>query len=100
MFYILRLGVIQRSHYKKTQHIYDGDINKLICFIKSHIKKSETMAQSIELKVNGKKIPLTGFPKDFIKNTIVGMISSLKGVEKIDEVSVSISLKKQKPSDE
>jgi hypothetical protein len=58
------------------------------------------MAKSIELKVNGKKIPLTGFPKDFIKNTIVGMISSLKGVEKIDEVSVSISLKKQKPSDE
>ena len=32
------------------------------------------------IKVNGKQIPLTEFPTDFIKNTICGMLKSLKGI--------------------
>ena len=42
--------------------------------------------------VNGKKIPLTEFPTDFIKNTICGMLKSLKGVDEINEVEIKIIL--------
>jgi molybdopterin-guanine dinucleotide biosynthesis protein MobB len=80
---------------KNTVYTYDGDINKLLSFISNQIQnRSEPMGQSIELKVNGKRIPLTEFPRDVIKNTILGMISSLKGVDTIDEVSIVISRKK------
>lgn len=40
------------------------------------------------VKVNGKRIPLTGFPSYFIKNTITGMLQSLKGVDEIKEVEI------------
>lgn len=42
----------------------------------------------IIIKVNGKKIPLTEFPTKFIKNTIKGMLKSLKGVDEIEEVEI------------
>jgi len=81
----------------ETVFTYDGDINKLLSFITEQLKRrKDSMGQSIELKVNGKPIPLTEFPRDVIKNTIIGMISSLKGVDTIDEVSIMISLKKNR----
>ena len=50
------------------------------------------MNDQVELRVNGKTIPLTDFPDEFIKNTVMGMISSLKGVEKtIQTVSIKIT---------
>ena len=42
------------------------------------------------LRVNGEAVPLGSFTQDIIANTILGLISSLKGVSKIDTVSVSI----------
>ena len=44
------------------------------------------------LKVNGKKIPLTEFPEEFITNTMIGMLSTLKGVGKIKAVELSFSI--------
>ena len=50
------------------------------------------MVETIELIINGKKIPLSEFPKDFIKNTVIGMVTSLKGVDKpIQTISMTIS---------
>ena len=50
------------------------------------------MNEKIELVINGKQIPLSEFPKDFIKNTIFGMVTTLKGVdESIQTVSITIS---------
>jgi hypothetical protein len=46
----------------------------------------------MQIIVNGKKIPLTEFPTDFIKNTICGMLSSLKGVDEINEVEIKFRL--------
>lgn len=40
------------------------------------------------IKVNGKKILLTEFPTEIIKNTICGMLKSLKGVEEINKVEI------------
>ena len=42
----------------------------------------------IEIKVNDKKIPLSEFPSEIIKNTIFGMLSSLKGVEEVKKVEI------------
>ena len=44
----------------------------------------------IKLKVNGKRVPLSEFPADFIKNTISGMLSTLKGVDEINDVEIKI----------
>ena len=44
----------------------------------------------ITIKVNGKNVSLSEFPADFIKNTIKGMLSSLKGVDEIKDVEIKI----------
>ena len=44
------------------------------------------------IKVNGKQIPLTEFPTDFIKNTICGMLKSLKGVDDISDVEIKFTM--------
>jgi len=46
------------------------------------------------IKVNGKEIPLTEFPEEFIQNTICGMLKSLKGVDEINKVEISFEVSK------
>lgn len=48
------------------------------------------MKYKTRLTVNGKLIPLTEFPDEFIQNTIMGMISSLKGVKEVETVELSL----------
>jgi hypothetical protein len=48
--------------------------------------------EKMSIKVNGKEVILTEFPTDIIKNTIVGMLKSLKGVEKIEDVEIRFKL--------
>ncbi|MGF3554591.1 MAG: molybdopterin-guanine dinucleotide biosynthesis protein B [Thermoplasmatota archaeon] len=85
----IRIGNIkQRKH---TILTYKGDFEELISIIKKEIIKRENMAR-ISIKVNGKQIQLTDFPADFIKNTITGMLKSLKGVKKIKKVEINIEM--------
>ena len=44
------------------------------------------------IKINGEKIPLTEFPAEFIKNSICGMLGSLKGVKDIKNVEIKFEL--------
>jgi hypothetical protein len=44
--------------------------------------------ETIIVKINGKQVPLTDFPSDIIKNTICGMLNSLKGVDEIKDVEI------------
>jgi hypothetical protein len=46
----------------------------------------------IKIKVNGKNIPLTEFPEDIIKNILLGMLKSLKGVEEIETFEINFSV--------
>ena len=48
--------------------------------------------QNISIKVNGKQIPLTEFPSELIKNTICGMLKTLKGVDEIYDVEISFKI--------
>jgi len=52
--------------------------------------------KEIKVKVNGKYIPLTEFPNIFIKNTLMGMIKSLKGIKPEEEIlDINITYKKR-----
>jgi len=44
----------------------------------------------IIVRVNGKNIPLSEFPAEFIKNSIYGMLKTLKGVDEIKTVEIKI----------
>ena len=85
----IRLGNIKER--KNTIQTYKGDFEELIKTIKKEIIKRKKM-EKINIKVNGKQIPLTEFPADFIKNTIVGMLKSLKGVKDIKKVEINIEV--------
>jgi molybdopterin-guanine dinucleotide biosynthesis protein B len=52
-------------------------------------------AEDTVLFINGSYIPLSQFPKQFITSTLIGMVSTLKGVEKIR--SLEISMRKAEP---
>ena len=43
----------------------------------------------LSIKVNGEKILLTEFPEEFIKNTIIGILKSLKGVDEIKDFEIN-----------
>ncbi|MBE0416027.1 MAG: hypothetical protein IBX36_05780, partial [Dehalococcoidia bacterium] len=42
------------------------------------------------LFVDGSYVPLNPFTKQFISNTLMGMVSTLKGVEKIRSLEISV----------
>ena len=44
--------------------------------------------QDITIKVNGKSIALSEFPAEFIKNSICGMLRTLKDVDEIKTVEI------------
>ena len=83
----IRIGKI--SERENTLLTYAGDFEAIINFIKNELNKVAKNMKEISIKVNGKQISLTEFPSDIIKNTIIGMLNSLKGVdEKIENVEI------------
>ncbi len=47
----------------------------------------------VELKVNGKEIELNNFVKNFICQTMIGMVKSLRGVNDIEAIELKVSRK-------
>jgi len=54
--------------------------------------KQRPVAQA-QLKVNGKEIELNNFARNFISQTVIGMVKSLRGVGEIETVSLKIAEK-------
>lgn len=50
-------------------------------------------AARVELKINGEQIELKDFVRNFITHTVIGMVKSLRGVGKIETISLDISRK-------
>ncbi len=46
-----------------------------------------------ELKVNGKEIELNNFAQNFISQTVIGMVKSLRGVGHVETINLKISKK-------
>lgn len=45
----------------------------------------------VKMKVNGKDVYLSPFPASFVKNSIKGMVKSLKGVEEPESIKIEIT---------
>jgi len=89
-----------------------GSLRKLIAIVTDETLETETRQFSLQdvkgladlleegfikpqrertlLYVNGAPVPLSTFPRDFITNTLVAMVSSLKGVEKVRSLKVLV----------
>lgn len=84
----IRLGAIEERD--NTIGYYQDNFEEIFELIKKEINKKTVFDnQDINLRVNKKVVPLSEFPADIIKNGILGMLNSLKGVDKIDEVEIS-----------
>jgi molybdopterin-guanine dinucleotide biosynthesis protein B len=95
-FFIPKIRIGKKPLIKNTILNFDNDINKVIYIINKKLdKRLNQMNDKIELQVNGKKIPLTEFPNIFIKNTLFGMIKSLKGIKSNEDIeSITINYNK------
>ena len=83
----IRLGDIEERD--NTIGYYQDNFEEIFKLIKKEIdKKTVFDNQDIGLRVNKKIVPLSEFPADIIKNGILGMLKSLKGIDKIDEVEI------------
>jgi len=49
------------------------------------------------LIINGKRVELNNFVEDFISQTIIGMVKSLRGVGDIETIDLKISKKANNP---
>jgi molybdopterin-guanine dinucleotide biosynthesis protein B len=85
----IRLGDIEIR--ENTILTYNDNFNEVIELIKNEISRRNKMEDMV-IKVNGKPIPLTEFPTEFIKNTVCGMLRSLKGVDEIKDVEIRFEL--------
>ena len=46
----------------------------------------------IEIEVNGEAIKLTVFPAKIIKNAIIGMLQSLRGVDEVESAVIRLGV--------
>lgn len=65
---------------KFAEAVFEGEKELNSC-----VEKEEK--ETIQIAVNGNKIHLSGFPSNIVENGIKGMLSSLKGVDDVDEIN-------------
>ncbi len=66
-----------------AKSVYEGESDLVDCVT---LKQNQ-----ISLKVNDENIPLSGFPANIIKSSIIGMTETLKGVEDIEKLEITIN---------
>ena len=54
-------------------------------------KSSQEGEFKVDLTINGEKVELNSFVDCFISHTVVGMVKSLRGVDKIETLDLKIS---------
>ena len=72
-----------------TIAIYKDNFQEILALLK-HQGKEQPSTPDLSIVVNGKTIPLTQFPAQIISNTIVGMLTSLKDVQNMNEVTIQL----------
>lgn len=86
----IRLGDIEER--ENTIINYKNNFEVIYNIIIKEINKKNIDINNINFRVNKTDIPLAEFPANFIKNTIIGIIKSLEGIDKIDEVEIRFKL--------
>jgi len=85
----IRLGDIKKR--ENTILDYHDNFEEIINLIKKEIDLQQISKNKISILVNGNVVPLSEFPANIIHNSIVGMIKSLKGVDKIDKIEIELN---------
>lgn len=85
----IQLGTAKKR--SNTIASYKKNINEILPIIKKELKKKPS-CQQVTILINGKNIPLTEFPEKIITHTIIGMLGSLKGVSRINNVIIELKL--------
>ncbi|MEM0493014.1 MAG: molybdopterin-guanine dinucleotide biosynthesis protein B [Candidatus Thermoplasmatota archaeon] len=75
---------------------YQGDFEGLYRYIKSLIKKEKKKKHRISLFVNGEHVPLSDFPSEIISNLLIAVALSLKGVNHVDTLQVTLNTTKER----
>ncbi len=75
----------------EAPHFQPNQITELTDHLLSGVLAKKQKAAAT-ITVNGNYLPAKGFIQDFVANTIVGMISSLKGVERLESVQIAVRL--------
>lgn len=87
---ISKIQIGSGSERKNTIAHYEDNFNEILNVIKHYIKMRPSL-QHLHVKVNGKDILLTEFPEQIITNTIIGLLTSLKGVQNVNEVTIQLT---------
>jgi len=84
----IRVGDIAER--ENTIGTYEENFDEIVTMVRKKINEHtrSELEQNVSVKVNGNVVPLTAFPSTFIKNIVVGMLRSLKGVNDINEVEL------------
>ncbi len=56
-------------------------------------KAKQKLVTRAQLKVNGEEIELNNFAQNFISQTVIGMVKSLRGIGDIETIGLKISKK-------
>jgi len=46
--------------------------------------------ETVELRINGEVVPLTEFPREFLRGTVIGAVGALKGVGEVETLQLRI----------
>ena len=85
----IRVGVSNERE-NTIGYYHDNNVDQIYKIIKKRITHGSNLdyEHEVKLKVNGESVPLSQFPSDFMKSSIIGMLQSLKGVSQIDSVEI------------
>jgi molybdopterin-guanine dinucleotide biosynthesis protein B len=87
------IGVISEKELDLAIPSFKHDeVTKLVDLIEEKFLKLK-QDTSLILRVDGEEVKLNNFVRSFIKNTILGMLSSLKGVENPQEILLKIKFR-------
>jgi molybdopterin-guanine dinucleotide biosynthesis protein B len=64
------------------------DVTALADLIEKRLPASK---EETTMFINGKPVPLSPFPQEFISKTLLGMVSALKGVEEPQSIDISVT---------
>ncbi len=88
------IAVISDFPVEVTVPLFDlGDIPGVADFIEERFLAKITRPNLV-IRLNGKKLPMKSFVKEFVMGGILGMLSALRGYDDPAQVDISIRLKK------
>lgn len=73
-------GIDSRKH--TVLSCGDSNVEEVYAYVRSQMEETRSSSK-VSLQVNGKKISLSEFPEDIILKTMMGMLSSLHGIDTI-----------------